>query len=114
MCNNEKCTQDLQAGQDDIHTVPGRVNYIVAKGYHHNNRLSFMQKTKQKVVVSNIRDETLRIIPTPMTINVQTTEVHRNRHALCDYTYTGSSGKQEVTIEISQILREFLIALHVT
>jgi hypothetical protein len=73
-----------------------------------------MQKTMQKVVVSNIRDETLRMIPTSITINVQTTEVHRNRHALFHYTYTGSSGKQEVTIQISYILREFLIALHLT
>ena len=45
-------------GQDDIYTVHGRVNYIVAKMYHCNNLLSFMQKTMQKVA-SNIRDETV-------------------------------------------------------
>jgi len=35
-------------------------------------------------------------------------------NAPCDYTYTGSSGKQEVTLELSKILRELLIAIHVT
>jgi len=47
------------AGQDDIYTARRRVNYIVAKGYHHINLLSFMQKTIQRVVATNIRDETL-------------------------------------------------------
>jgi len=37
------------AGQDDIYTVPGTVNYILAKGYQSNNLLSFMQKTMWKV-----------------------------------------------------------------
>ena len=31
--------------EDDIYTVPARFNYIVRKGFHHNNLLSFMQKT---------------------------------------------------------------------
>ena len=31
--------------EDDIYTVPVRFNYIVPKGFHHNNLLSFMQKT---------------------------------------------------------------------
>jgi hypothetical protein len=51
---------------------------------------------------------------TSITIYLQTTEVHINHNAPCDYTYTGSRGKQEVTLELSQILRELLIALHVT
>jgi hypothetical protein len=49
-----------------------------------------------------------------ITIGLQTKEVHRNRNASYDYRYTGSSGKQEVTLKFSQILRELLIALHVT
>ena len=35
---------DPGVSEDNIYTVPGRVNYIVAKGYHRNNLLSFMQK----------------------------------------------------------------------
>jgi hypothetical protein len=50
--------------------------------------------------------------PTSITISLHTRGVHRNRNALCDYTYTGSSGKPEVTLDISQILMELLIALH--
>jgi len=63
LCSNGKCTQGLGAGQDDIYTVPGRVNYIVTKGYYCINLLYFMQKTMQKLVASNIRDETLGHVP---------------------------------------------------
>jgi len=35
----------------------------MAKGYHHNNLLSFMLETMQNVVVSNIRDEVLGHVP---------------------------------------------------
>jgi hypothetical protein len=52
--------------------------------------------------------------PTSITICLQTREIHRNCNAPCDYTYTGSSGKQEVTLELPKIPRELLIALHVT
>jgi hypothetical protein len=62
MCSNRKCTQGLGAGQDDIYTVPGRVNYIVTKEYHRINLLSFMQKKMQKLV-ANIRDETVGHVP---------------------------------------------------
>jgi hypothetical protein len=48
-----------------------------------------------------------------ITICLQTKEVHRNRTVSCDYRYTGSSGKQDVTLKFSHILRELLIALHV-
>jgi hypothetical protein len=41
-------------------------------------------------------------------------EVNTNRNAPCDYTYTGSIGKEEVTLELSYILRKLLIAFHVT
>jgi len=61
LCNNGKCTQGLGTGQDDIYTVPGRVNYTVAKGYG-INVLSFMQKTMQKLV-AHIRDEILGHAP---------------------------------------------------
>jgi hypothetical protein len=39
--------------------------------------------------------------------------VHRNCNAPCDYTYTGSSKKREVNLDLSQILMELQIALHV-
>ena len=86
-------------GRDNIYTVPGKVNCIVAKEYQHNNLLSFMQKIMQRVVASNKIDETLGHVP----------YIYNNQA-----TYQGSSGKPEVTLEISQILRELRIALHVT
>ena len=91
---------ELGVGQDDIYTVHGRVNYIVAKAYHRHNLLSFMQKTMQKVA-SNIRDETVGHVATSATITLYTREVHRNCNAHCDYTNTGSSGKPDVTLENS-------------
>jgi len=91
----------MGAGQDDIYTVPGQVNYIVAKGYHHNNLLSFMQETMKKVVATNIRDKILGHFPISITVRLCTRDVHGNRYATCDYTYTGSSGKPAVTHEIS-------------
>jgi hypothetical protein len=39
---------------------------------------------------------------------LQRKELHRNHTASCDYRYTGSSGKQEVTIEIYWILKKLL------
>jgi len=41
------------------------------------------------------------MFPKTITICLQTREVHRNPNAPCDYIYTGSSGKQEVNIELS-------------
>jgi len=43
-----------------------------------------------------------------ITICLQSKEVHRKHNASCDYRYTGSSGKQEVTVELYRILRELL------
>ena len=54
------------------------------------------------------------MFPTSITICMQTREDHRNHNAPHDDIYTGSSGKQEVTLELSWILRELLIALHMT
>ena len=51
--------------------------------------------------------------PTSIRICLQTRDAHRNRNTPYDYTYTGSSGKQKVTIELSQILRKLLIEFHV-
>jgi hypothetical protein len=59
LCSNGKCTLSLGAGQDGIYTVPERVNYILAKGYNCITQIYFMLKTMQKLVASNIRDETL-------------------------------------------------------
>jgi len=85
MCSNGKCTHSLGTSQDDIYTVPGRVNYIVATEYHHINLMSFMQKTMQKVVASNVRDETQGHVPY-IYISLHTREIHRNHNAPCDYT----------------------------
>ena len=52
-------------------------------------------------------------VPTSITICLQTREVHRNCNAPCDYTYTGSIKKWEITLELSYILMELLIALHI-
>ena len=52
--------------------------------------------------------------PTSITIRLYTREVHTNHNAPCGYTYTGSSRKQEVTLELSYTLWELLIALHMT
>jgi hypothetical protein len=38
---------------------------------------------------------------TPITICLQIRKVHRNHNAPCEYTYTGGSGEQEVTLELS-------------
>jgi len=74
-----------------------------------------MQKMMQKLVTRNIKDETLGHVPyIYKNLPTKTRQVHRNRNAPCDYTYTESSGKQEVTLEISLIMNALLIALHVT
>jgi hypothetical protein len=41
--------------------------------------------------------------PTSITICLQTREVHRNHNAPCDYTYTGSSGKQKLLLSFLHI-----------
>jgi hypothetical protein len=67
----------------------------------------------QKLMTTNIKDETLGHIPYIYNKCLQTREVQRNCNAPRDYTYTGS-GKDEVTLEHSYILRKLLIALHMT
>jgi len=52
--------------------------------------------------------------PTSVTICLQTREVHINRNAPGVYTYTGGSGKLEITLELSKILRKLLIATQIT
>jgi hypothetical protein len=54
------------------------------------------------------------MIPTSITICPQTRQVHRNHAAPHNITHAGSSGKQEVKLQHSQINREMLIALHMT
>jgi hypothetical protein len=62
----------------------------------------------------NIKDETLGNVPYIYNKCLQTRKFQRNRNAPCDYTYTGRSERKEVTFEHSYILRELLIALHMT
>jgi len=38
---------------------------------------------------------------TPTTICLQSREFQRNHNAPCEYTYTGGSREQEVTLELS-------------
>jgi hypothetical protein len=101
MCSNGKCTQSLEAGQDDIYTVPEKINYIVAKGY--NCLIKYTSCTKQCKnwwpVISRMKH--WGVFPTSISNSLHTREVQRNRNATHDYTYTGSSGKHEVTVEIS-------------
>ena len=52
--------------------------------------------------------------PTFIIMCPQNREINRNCNASCDYTHTGSSGRQEVTLELSYIFRQLQIALHVT
>jgi hypothetical protein len=60
-----------------------------------------MQKMMQKLVARNIKDETLGHVP-HIYNNLPTNQGReRNHNAPHDYTYTGSSGKQEVTLELS-------------
>jgi hypothetical protein len=68
----------------------------------------------QKLITRNIKDKTLARVPYTYNKCLQTRRVQRNCSAPCDYTYTGRSGKVEVTYEHSYILKELLIALHVT
>jgi hypothetical protein len=44
-------------------SLPRNANYAQAKGYHPISLLSFMQKTVQKFVARNIRDESLAHVP---------------------------------------------------
>jgi len=76
--------------------------------------MSFTQETKQKLVTRNIREQSMGHVPYIYTHQPTIWELDRNHNALCDYTYTGSSGKQEVTLELLLIMRALLIALHVT
>ena len=50
----------------------------MAKGYHQNNLLTFMQKTMQKEVASNKRDETVGHVPYINNNHATYQEVHRN------------------------------------
>jgi hypothetical protein len=78
----------------------GKVNYTQAKANCPIIPPPFLRKTKQKFITSNVKDETLRNVAMFRKICLQTREVNRNHNSPCDYTYTGSSGKQEVTLEL--------------
>jgi len=67
-----------------------------------------------KIDNRNIKDKTVGHVPYIYNKCLQTRKVQTNCNAPCDYMYTGSSGRQKVTLEHSYILRELLIALHVT
>jgi hypothetical protein len=73
--------------------------YTQVKAYYPISLLYFMQKTMQKLATRNIKDGTLRHVPYIYNKCLQTIKVQRNCNAPCDYTYTGRSGKEEVTHE---------------
>jgi hypothetical protein len=65
-------------------------------------------------VTRNIKDEALEHVSYTYN-NLPINQVSpQNCNAQCDYTYTGSSGKQGVKLELSYILWELLTALHMT
>jgi hypothetical protein len=75
--------------------APGKANCTEAMGYHPISLLFCMQKIMKKLLARHIRDKSLGLCPcTALPICLQTREVHRNGNASCDFTYTGSSGKQ--------------------
>jgi len=76
--------------------------------------VSFMQKTKQKLVTRNIRSQAIGHVPCIYTHQPTIWEVDRTHNALCDYKYTRSTVKHEVTLELLLLLTALLIALHVT
>jgi len=53
------------------------------------------------------------MLPTSVTTCLQTREVHRNHSAQCD-THIQVAENREVSLKLSSILRELLIALHMT
>jgi len=75
-----------------------KVNYTQAKTYCAISLLSFMQKTMPNSTPGTSGMKHWGMSPTSIKICLQ---IHRNRNEQCDYTYTGSSGKQEVTLELS-------------
>jgi hypothetical protein len=74
--------------------VPGKVNYTQGSEYSPTSLPSYIQKMKQKLVATNINNKTMGHVP-------YIYKVRRNRDASCDYTHTGSSRKEEVTLECS-------------
>jgi hypothetical protein len=87
-----KYTQSLEAVKMTIL----RLRYIVLLVYYHSCR-----KRCKNWWPGISRMKHWGISPTSITICLQTRKVHRNHNAPCDYTYTGNSGKQEVTLELS-------------
>ena len=79
----------------------GKVNYTQANAYCAISLLYFMQKTMQNSTPGTSRMKHWGMSPTSIKICLQTTKVHRNQNKQCDYTYTGSSVIQEVTLELS-------------
>jgi hypothetical protein len=65
-------------------------------------------------MTKNIKNKTLGHVPYRYNKRLQTRKVQTHCNAPRDYTYTGRSGKEDFTLEHSYILRELLIALHMT
>jgi hypothetical protein len=79
----------------------GKPNYTQAKAYCPISLLSFMWKMTQKFETRNVRDETMGNVPYIYNKLPTNHGSPINRNVPCDYTYTGSSGKDGVTLELS-------------
>jgi len=91
--------------------APGKVNYTQAKAYCPIILLSFTQKTKQKLVTRNTKDEIMghvSYIYKNLPTNQASPQEPQCPMRLHIYR------KQEVTVRILLILRALLIVLHVT
>jgi len=81
--------------------APGKVYDSQAKAYCTISLQSSLQKTMEDWWPEISETEQRDMSPTSITICPQTREVHRNSNSSCDHTYTGNSGKYEVTFELS-------------
>ena len=95
--------------------APGKGKCTEAKGYHPISLLFFMQKMMQKLVARHIRDKSLALFPKHLYQSAykpgKFTETAM--HHVITHTQEAVENRQ-VTFEVSSILRELLIALHVT
>jgi hypothetical protein len=81
--------------------VPTGANYTKTNEYQPISLLSFRLKTMQKLMVRNIKGKSLGYDPYIYS-NLPTNKGRpQNRYAPREYEYIGSSGKQEVTLELS-------------
>jgi hypothetical protein len=77
-----------------------KVNYTKGKTYCPIIPPFFMEKMIQKFIKGMSMLKHWVMSATSITICLHTTEFHRNHNAPCNLTYTGRSGKEDVTLEL--------------